>query len=167
MIRWLPIKPLRRGIWCLGPQAREHKFAHPWKGPYTVFERIGDVNYKIQPVSGGSSVIVHVDHLKQCLVRTEVVEDESLEPGLEPPQGEGLSIAPDAGGSAVEAPATDLVVLESPVEPDSGLVVSPGPRLNSNVVDSEEDELPSIPQLDPVSPTVNVPVAPPVFTRVG
>ena len=53
------------------PQANSHKFAHPWKGPYRVLEVIGDVNYKIAPVSGGSSVVVHVDHLKLCLIRPE------------------------------------------------------------------------------------------------
>lgn len=52
------------------PQAREHKFAHPWKGPYKILEKIGDVNYKIEPVAGGASVVVHVDHLKLCLTRS-------------------------------------------------------------------------------------------------
>ena len=119
------------------PQAREHKFAHPWKGPYKVLEKIGDVNYKIQPVSGGSSVIVHVDHLKLCLTRADESEALSDEPDsvLSDPephmQQSDSDVELEAENDEVSAESAE----EDPVSPAvvrtrSGRVVRPPNRLD-------------------------------------
>jgi transposase InsO family protein len=74
------------------PQSKEHKFASPWKGPYRVLEKMGDVTYKVQPVSGGRSVVVHIDHLKQCLTRRDDEHQESPvpdDPEPDDPEPEG------------------------------------------------------------------------------
>ena len=42
------------------------KFGRKWVGPYEVLSRQG-VNYKIRS-RGGKEMVVHHDHLKQCVV---------------------------------------------------------------------------------------------------
>ena len=42
-----------------------HKLETPWKGPYTVVNRIGNVNYEIElPLGDRTHKIVHVQHLR-------------------------------------------------------------------------------------------------------
>jgi hypothetical protein len=54
------------------PLAAKHKFASPWRGPYKVLARLGDVNYRIQLPDGSPSIVVHVDHLRRCLLHENV-----------------------------------------------------------------------------------------------
>ena len=43
-------------LWCL--RARQ-KFTSFWKGPYTIVDKIGEVNYKIQLIGDTQAFVVH------------------------------------------------------------------------------------------------------------
>ena len=56
-------------VWLYTPavkSGRTKKFSLLWRGPYTVFDRTGDANYKIQLIGSSHSMIVHRNRLKPC-----------------------------------------------------------------------------------------------------
>ena len=100
------------------PQAREHKFSYPWKGPYKVMDRVGDVNYRIQLLEGGKQIVVHVDHLKKCLVREEsAVEEVNV-------SSHDLSSS-DASSTVENDLPDDVAPLASPIAADVAPAASP------------------------------------------
>ena len=48
------------------PKGQTKKFASFWKGPYTVLDKPGPVNYKIQLIGGTQQFVVHRNRLKLC-----------------------------------------------------------------------------------------------------
>ena len=48
------------------PKGRTKKFASFWKGPYTIIDKPGEVNYKIQLIGGTQALTVHRNRLKPC-----------------------------------------------------------------------------------------------------
>ena len=49
------------------PKNSHRKLHHPWTGPYTISEKLSDVNYRIQLTSNPQKTsIVHFDRLKHC-----------------------------------------------------------------------------------------------------
>ena len=48
------------------PRGSTKKFASLWKGPYTVIDKPGVVNYKIQLIGGTQTFVVHRNRLKLC-----------------------------------------------------------------------------------------------------
>ena len=48
------------------PQGRTKKLSSLWKGPYTVVDKPGVVNYKIQLIGGTQTFVVHRNRLKLC-----------------------------------------------------------------------------------------------------
>ena len=48
------------------PKGNMKKFTSMWKGPYTVIDKPGTVNYKIQLIGGTQTFVVHRNRLKIC-----------------------------------------------------------------------------------------------------
>lgn len=48
------------------PQGYTKKFASFWKGPYTIIDKPGEVNYKVQLIGGTQTLVVHRNRLKPC-----------------------------------------------------------------------------------------------------
>lgn len=63
------------------------KLQRTYNGPFKVIERGSDVLYQIQPIKGGTTVIVHYNRLKPCVSQflSERLEggDESKQPPLQ------------------------------------------------------------------------------------
>ena len=56
-------------VWLYTPVVRKgntKKFSSFWKGPYTIVDKVGPVNYKIQLVGGTQSLVVHRNRIKLC-----------------------------------------------------------------------------------------------------
>ena len=56
-------------VWLYTPvvlKGNTKKFSCFWKGPYTIIDKTGDVNYKIQLIGGTQTFIVHQNRLKPC-----------------------------------------------------------------------------------------------------
>ena len=56
-------------VWLYTPVVRKgntRKFSSFWKGPYTIIDRVGPVNYKLQLVGGTQSLVVHRNRIKLC-----------------------------------------------------------------------------------------------------
>ena len=52
-------------VWLYNPaikQGRTRKFANLWRGPYTIVDKTGPVNYRIQLIRGSQTLIVHYNH---------------------------------------------------------------------------------------------------------
>ena len=45
---------------------RTRKLSSLWHGPYTILDKTGSVNYRIQLIGSTVSLIVHRNHLKPC-----------------------------------------------------------------------------------------------------
>ena len=45
---------------------RTKKFALLWRGPYTILDRIGPVNYRVQLIVSTKTLVVHQNGLKIC-----------------------------------------------------------------------------------------------------
>ena len=48
------------------PKGRTKKFASFWKGPYTILDKAGPVNYKMQLIGGAQQSVVYRSQLKHC-----------------------------------------------------------------------------------------------------
>ena len=48
------------------PKGKTKKFTSFWKGPYTIVDKTGEVNYKIQLIGGTQTFVVHRNRLKLC-----------------------------------------------------------------------------------------------------
>ena len=56
-------------VWLYNPaikQGRTKKFANLWRGPYTIVDKTGPVNYRIQLIGGSQTLIVHYNRIKLC-----------------------------------------------------------------------------------------------------
>ena len=56
-------------VWLYCPAikpGRTKKFACLWKGPYTITDKTGPVNYRIQLIGGSQTMVVHRNRLKMC-----------------------------------------------------------------------------------------------------
>jgi ribosomal protein L21E len=67
-----------------------HKLETPWRGPYTVVQRIGNVNYELQlPEGDRTHKVVHLQHLKPWFLPlepqglTDINEQDESKPGLD------------------------------------------------------------------------------------
>ena len=54
-------------VWRWYPPTAGVKLGLGWTGPYVVLERLTDVTYKIKHTVSNKILVVHVDHLKECL----------------------------------------------------------------------------------------------------
>ena len=57
-------------VWLFVPAIRKgqtKKFASLWRGPYTIIDKVGPVNYHVQLIVGTQKRIVHCNRLKLCL----------------------------------------------------------------------------------------------------
>ena len=56
-------------VWLYIPavkQGRTRKLASLWRGPYTIIDRVGAVNYRIQLIGSSKTLVVHRNRLKLC-----------------------------------------------------------------------------------------------------
>ena len=56
-------------VWLHTPvvsKGNTKKFSSFWRGPYTIIDKTGEVNYKIQLIGGTQTLIVHRNRLKLC-----------------------------------------------------------------------------------------------------
>ena len=56
-------------IWLYTPvvkQGNTKKFSSFWRGPYTVIDKSGPVNYKVQLIGGTQTLLVHRNRIKPC-----------------------------------------------------------------------------------------------------
>ena len=56
-------------VWLYTPvvsKGNTKKFTSFWKGPYTIVDKTGEVNYKIQLIGGTQTFVVHRNRLKLC-----------------------------------------------------------------------------------------------------
>ena len=73
-------------VWLYCPAikpGRTKKFACLWKGPYTITDKTGPVNYRIQLIGGSQTVVVHRNRLKMCYSpprRNKAVPSSAPEP---------------------------------------------------------------------------------------
>ena len=80
------------------PKDSHKKLHHPWTGPYTVVDRLSNVNYRIKRDTGntGRTTVVHFDRLKLCPPKTRFPNE--CETAARPQQsnvGDGAMIVPD------------------------------------------------------------------------
>ena len=99
-------------VWLFIPAGRTKKLASLWCGPYTVTDRTGHVNYRIQLIGTTKTLIVHRNRLKLCYG----------EPGVQETHHDSLNQAgstPDElGGSSIEIdsqPVNDAVLDAEPI----------------------------------------------------
>ena len=63
------------------PQGRPKKLISKWKGPYTVIDKPGAVNYKVQLIGGRQTFVVHRNRLKLCYTPPQQISTQkSKEP---------------------------------------------------------------------------------------
>ena len=55
---WLYISAVKPG--------RTRKLSSLWRGPYTIIDRVGDLDYHIQLIGSSKTLIVHRNRLKLC-----------------------------------------------------------------------------------------------------
>eukprot|EP00731_Ephydatia_muelleri_P003232 Em0001g3232a len=73
-------------VWLFVPAIRKgqtRKFSSLWRGPYTIIDKVGPVNYHVQLIGGTQKRVVHRNRLKPCLSDPEPesdVEIKNLEP---------------------------------------------------------------------------------------
>ena len=117
-------------VWLYCPAVkpgRTKKFASLWRGPYTVIDKTGPVNYKIRLIGGLQTMIVHRNRLKlcyssppSCKTRPLNVQKESLP--LVPAKESTLSMestnaAAEANQSGTPAPLySDIVAGRTSVD---------------------------------------------------
>ena len=129
-------------VWVLHPhvpRGLSRKLNKPWKGPFIVLEKLSDLNYKVQPLGGKATRIVHINKLKiyrdelpltlQEAPDTEV--EELLPPDLPPPTASPptpLASSPSSPipevqsqhtsppSPAVPSPPTDTPIADSVVQ---------------------------------------------------
>ena len=56
-------------VWMYSPAIKPghtKKFSSLWRGPYTIMDKTGPVNYRIQLIGGTQTLVVHRNHLKLC-----------------------------------------------------------------------------------------------------
>ena len=54
-------------LYCLAIKpGRTKKFSSLWRGSYTITDKTGPVNYRIQLIAGIQTLVVHRNHLKLC-----------------------------------------------------------------------------------------------------
>ena len=56
-------------VWLYNPAVKQgvsKKLSCLWRGPYTVIDRVGDVNYRIQLIGSTQTLLVHRNRLKLC-----------------------------------------------------------------------------------------------------
>ena len=84
-------KPQQK-VWLFTPPTAKDqpgKFYKPWSGPWTIVNRLSDVNYRIKDESSTKSKVVHFNRFKACKVVVsankpkEVAESESDEEVVE------------------------------------------------------------------------------------
>ena len=62
---WLFVRAIKKG--------QTKKFTSLWRGPYTIIDKVGPVNYHVQLIGGIQKRIVHRNRLKLCL-RTQILK---------------------------------------------------------------------------------------------
>ena len=60
------------------PQGSTKKFISMWKGPYTVIDKPGAVNYKVQLIGGRQTFVVHRNRLKLCYTPPQQMPTQKL-----------------------------------------------------------------------------------------
>ena len=81
-------------VWLYTPvvkQGNTKKFSSFWRGPYTVIDKPGPVNYKVQLIGGTQTLLVHRNHIKPCYDASNHYPNMSPAP----PQNNDTSITTD------------------------------------------------------------------------
>ena len=128
-----------------------NKFKRPWKGPYMVLAKVGEVNLRItDPSRRGRQWVVHVNRVKPC------GNDVRLE---EQPPGEVEEISPHlvpSVGREVEVAATFIDPFSLPLQLPPGFALSEGEPIGSEVgtepMDSEPANVPVAESEVPLGP---------------
>lgn len=85
------------------------KFAFFWKGPYTIIDKPGEVNYKIQLIGGTQTLVVHRNRLKPCYSPPQLqarTTDQQFLPTYSDVEGDHVSPVAGYTSSDVEQPYT-------------------------------------------------------------
>eukprot|EP00731_Ephydatia_muelleri_P029837 Em0021g360a len=124
---WLFIPAVKTG--------RTKKLASLWRGPYTVIDRTGHVNYRIQLIGTTKTLIVHRNRLKLCYGEPGVQETRHEQTDS---RNQALSTPDELGGPSIEIdsqPANDAILDEEPVDEVGG-----ANRLEAEEAEREEDD---------------------------
>ena len=126
---WLFIPAVKTG--------RTKKLASLWQGPYTVIDRTGHVNYRIQLIGTTKTLIliVHRNRLKLCYGEPGVQETRHKQTDS---LNQALSTPDELGGPSIEIdsqPANDAILDEEPVDEVGG-----ANRLEAEENEREEDD---------------------------
>ena len=79
-------------------KGKTKKFTSFWKGPYTIVDKPGEINYKIQFIGGTQTFVVHRNRLKLCYTPPPISNAEFSQPPLpSDSQSTLLTYCPDSG----------------------------------------------------------------------
>ncbi|KAL5460047.1 hypothetical protein EMCRGX_G033464 [Ephydatia muelleri] len=68
-------------VWLFVPAIKKgqtRKFSSLWRGPYTIIDKVGPVNYHVQLIGGTQKRVVHRNRLKPCLSDPEPELDAEI-----------------------------------------------------------------------------------------
>ena len=68
-------------VWLFVPAIKKgqtRKFSSLWRGPYTIIDKVGPVNYHVQLIGGTQKRVVHRNRLKPCLSDPEPESDVEI-----------------------------------------------------------------------------------------
>ena len=102
-------------VWLFVPAIKKgqtKKFASLWRGPYTIIDKVGPVNYHVQLIGGTQKRIVHRNRLKHCL--------SDPNPGHLPETTAHATISEGDGSSGTDVGTMqDVAYQEQEVVPDA------------------------------------------------
>ena len=88
-------------VWLYTPvvsKGKTKKFTSFWKGPYTIVDKPGEINYKIQLIGGTQTFVVHRNRLKLCYTPPPTSNAEFSQPSLPSDSQSTLpTYCPDSG----------------------------------------------------------------------
>lgn len=68
------------------PRGNTKKFSSFWRGPYTIIDKLGSVNYKLQLIGGTQVSVVHRNRIKLCYNATQYSPSGSTSTSTNQPQ---------------------------------------------------------------------------------
>jgi hypothetical protein len=104
-----------------------NKFIPVWQGPYSVVERVGEVDYRIVDMKGKQSV-VHVNRLKAA-----------NNPSIWKPKAESRDSAPPPQARKSQRPRKERENHETPPVPRSRPILNFGPQVDNPVNSPDRD----------------------------
>eukprot|EP00731_Ephydatia_muelleri_P028340 Em0019g1213a len=89
-------------VWLFVPAIKKgqtRKFSSLWRGPYTIIDKVGPVNYHVQLIGGTQKRVVHRNRLKPCLSDPEPESDVEIK---NPEPSSSKQVTPEENNTHME-----------------------------------------------------------------